>query len=278
VGGLWEDVTKSLSAQYRLVLSFVVAALAFWFLDVRLMRLDIPYFSILNSVVAFAPLSFLLTVLAVAGLTNAINIIDGFNGLASAVSLMYFLGLAYVAYKLGDSVLMPLCLAMAGGILGFFVLNWPRGLIFLGDGGAYLIGFMLAAVSLLLVHRHGAVSPWFPLLLILYPICETLFTIYRRVVLHGKPASIADGIHFHSLIYRRIVRWVAGHDEAKKIVLRNSMTSPYLWALSSLSVIPAVLFWNNTLFLMGFIILFVLSYVWLYWRIVRFRTPKLLRR
>ena len=106
------------------------------------------------------------------------------------------------------------------------------------------------------------------------PVFETLFSIYRRRFLRAVPPSMPDGIHLHSLIYRRVLRWAVGNRSAKALTRRNSMTSPYLWALCMLSVVPAVLFWNNTGALAGFMAVFGLSYVGLYWRIVRFKAPR----
>ena len=74
---------------------------------------------------------------------------------------------------------MMICLA--GATAGFLVWNYPRGLIFAGDGGAYLWGVVIAMASVLLVQRHALVSPWFPMLLLIYPVWETLFSIYRKL-------------------------------------------------------------------------------------------------
>ena len=162
----------------------------------------------------------------------------------------------------------------AGAVLGFFVWNFPGGLIFLGDGGAYLLGFVLSELGVLLIVRNSLVSPLFPLLLCAYPIFETIFSIYRRRVLKGVASSQPDGIHLHTLIHRRLVRQLIGDTHEHRLRARNSMTSPYLWLLCSLSVIPAVAWWNNTAALSVFIVLFMISYVALYWRIVRFKVPK----
>jgi hypothetical protein len=86
-----------------------------------------------------------------------------------------------------------------------------------------------------------------------------------------------DGIHLHSLIYRRVMRWAVGDRSAKALTRRNSMTSPFLWLLCMLSVVPAVLFWDSTPFLVGFLAIFIVSYVMLYWRIVRFKSPRWMR-
>jgi UDP-N-acetylmuramyl pentapeptide phosphotransferase/UDP-N-acetylglucosamine-1-phosphate transferase len=151
-------------------------------------------------------------------------------------------------------------------------------MIFLGDGGAYFLGFYVAELSILLLARNPQVSPLFPLLVCVYPVFETLFSIYRRRFLRAVPPSMPDGIHLHSLIYRRVLRWAVGDRSAKALIRRNSMTSPFLWALCMMSVAPAVLFWKNSAILAAFLALFGLSYVALYWSIVRFRSPRWLRR
>ena len=163
----------------------------------------------------------------------------------------------------------------AGAVLGFFVWNFPAGLIFLGDGGAYFLGFMVAELSVLLIARHREVSPLFPLLACAYPIFETLFTMYRRKFIRGVATGAPDGIHLHTLIHRRLIRPRAktGSRERRQTT-RNSMTSPYLWVLCLLSILPSVLWWDSTRVLTGFLLLFMVSYVWLYWRIVRFKTPR----
>lgn len=186
-----------------------------------------------------------------------------------------FSGTGYVAFILGDSLLWMLSFATIGSILGFFVWNYPRGLIFLGDGGAYLIGFLIGEISVLLVARHQEVSPWFPLLLVIYPVFETLFSIYRRKFIKGVSPGMPDALHLHTLVFRRLVRWAVGVGSTAQ-VKQNAATSPYLWILCSMSVFPALFFWRNTVALIVCVLGFATVYVWLYQRIVRFRSPKLL--
>jgi UDP-N-acetylmuramyl pentapeptide phosphotransferase/UDP-N-acetylglucosamine-1-phosphate transferase len=273
-GGLAEDVTKRVGVGARLALTMGAAALGFWFLGAALTRVDVP---LVDDLLRYGPVALLFTAVAVGGVANAINIIDGFNGLAGMVGVMILAALGYVAYVLGDHLLWNVCIASVGAILGFFVWNYPRGLIFLGDGGAYLVGFLIGEVSVLLVGRHPEVSAWFPMLLVVYPVFETVFSIYRKKFVRGISPGVPDGLHLHMLVFRRIVRWAGGR-EVEALVRRNSATSPYLWLLCSASVIPAVLFWRHTYVLMGFTLGFAALYVWLYRRIVRFRTPGVLRR
>ena len=82
----------------------------------------------------------------------------------------------------------------------------------------------------------------------------------------------------HSLIYRRVLRWAVGDRSARALIRRNSKTSPFLWALCMISVVPAVLFWDSTAVMAVSLALFAFGYVLLYWSIVRFRSPRWLRR
>jgi len=272
--GLIEDFTKTVAPLYRLLATAISAGMAFWLLDAQISRTDIPF---LDPVVAWQAGALIVTVFAVAGIANSVNIIDGFNGLASMCVAIMLAALAYVAFEVGDIVIMRLCLAGIGAVLGFFLWNFPGGLIFLGDGGAYLLGFMVAELSVLLLARNPQVSPIFPLLVCIYPVFETLFSIYRRRFLRSVPPSMPDGIHLHSLIYRRVIRWAVGTTSARALTMRNSMTSPFLWLLCMLSAVPAVFFWDNTVLLMISLLVFGFSYVVLYWRIVRFKAPLWMR-
>ena len=114
------------------------------------------------------------------------------------------------------------------------------------------------------------------MLLLIYPVWETMFSIYRKLS-RGVSPGVADALHFHQLIYRRIVREVFDDDESRRMLMRNNRTSPYLWAFTLLTVVPAILFWNNTPVLMGFCLLFVVSYVVAYMAIIRFKVPRVFR-
>lgn len=269
--GLLEDVTKSVSVRTRFlsaIVSALIAGFAFdaWLVDVQFIGLD--------TLLAVPAISIVFTCFAVAGVTNAFNIIDGYHGLVSIVACIILAAIAYVAFKVQDFAVMAAALAAIGAVLGFVVWNYPRGLIFLGDGGAYLLGFWVAELSILLVTRNISISKWFPVLICIYPIFETVFTIYRRFALKKTHVGKPDSIHLHQLIYRRVVRWAVGSDDVFRRNQRNSFTAPYLWVLATLSVIPAMLFWQSKLALQFFIVLFALTYLWLYLRIIQLRVPK----
>ncbi len=269
--GLLEDLTKTQSPRRRLFFTAVSALLAVLVMRGEIDRTSIPG---LDWLVSFRVGAAIVTVFVVAGVANSLNIIDGFNGLASMCAMLILMSIGYVGFQVGDTLVVGLAVAGAGAVLGFFVWNFPSGLIFLGDGGAYFLGFYVAELAILLLHRNPTVSPMFPLLVCIYPVFETVFSIYRRVMLRAQPAGMPDGIHLHSLIYRRIMRWAVGKSMTRSLTLRNSMTSPYLWMLCMMAIVPAMLFWDSTPLLLVFIAVFGLIYTALYWRIVRFRAPR----
>lgn len=270
VAGLLEDFTHRVPPFVRLASALVSAALAGWLVDAWVVRVDVYW---ADRWLAFQSVSVLFTCFAVAGLTNAFNIIDGFNGLASGVACLVLAGIAYVAFKVSDIPLLAFALTLGGAVAGFMAFNFPRGLIFLGDGGAYLLGFAIAELLVLLVLRHPRVSAWFPILLCSYPLFETLFSIYRRLVVKRVHPGVPDVAHLHHLIYKRLVRGLGVPGVHDSRVRRNAMTSPYLWVLTSTGVAPALIFWDNKAILMVGALLFSIAYAYGYGRIVKFRVP-----
>lgn len=270
--GFAEDLTKQVSPRWRLLASFISAGIGIWLLDAVLYRLALPGADLLLQLVPAVAIGF--TIIAVGGICHSLNIIDGYNGLAGGVACIILGGLAYVCMSVGDTELLFVCVVTTASVFGFLVWNYPRGLIFAGDGGAYLLGFVIAEVSVLLVSRHPQVSPWFPFTLVMYPVWETVFTIYRRRFVQGQAAGLPDALHLHQMVFSRLVRWMVGKREAHQLRRRNALTTPYLWGMGMLTIMPAVLFWQQTVLLQLVCATFALLYIWLYRRLVSFRAPK----
>jgi UDP-GlcNAc:undecaprenyl-phosphate/decaprenyl-phosphate GlcNAc-1-phosphate transferase len=271
--GLLEDLTQRVTARVRLVFTMLAAALGWWLLDARLTYLDFgPLDPLLQ---ASAAAAFAMTLFAAAGVANAVNIIDGCNGLSSFVSMVALTAIAAVAFTVGDEFVATSAVLGVAALFGFFVWNFPMGRIFMGDSGAYLAGFLIAVLSILLVRHNPQVSPWFPMLVMAYPVTETLYSMYRRALVRGTPIGAADSLHLHQLIYYRLVRLfrtTSPRDEAR----RSSVTAAYLWVLTLLCAAPALAFWDSTPLLKGFCLLFVVSYMLFHTALVRFRAPRLL--
>lgn len=271
VAGVVDDFTQSVRPSIRLAAAFVSAALGGFLLSTWVVRIDVP---VVDAAFALPAVAIVFSMVLVAGLINAFNIIDGFNGLAGGVASLILVGIAYVAFKAGDLLVLTASLTAVGAIAGFMLFNFPRGLIYLGDGGAYLLGFWIGELLILLVMRNPQVSPWFPLLLCSYPVCEMLFSIYRRAFVRRSHPGTPDMAHLHHLIYKRLVRWLVGPGLPNRNERSNALTSPYLWIITSIGVAPAVMFWQKTLVLQIGCAAFAAAYVYAYVRIVRFRSPR----
>src|SRR6266571_3532155 len=261
LGGITEDVTKNVSALARLALTLVAAALGAWLLGAVIPRLDIPGFDVL---LRWAPFAIAFTIFAVGGVANAINIIDGYNGLAGGHAVIVLAAMAWVSALVGDAFLFTSALAMIGALLGFLAWNYPKGRIFLGDGGAYLLGFWLAELSVLLVVRHPEVSPWFPMLLLVYPIFETLFSMYRRKFIQGQSPGQPDRMHMHQVIYMRLTRTRTDASDPASSTRLNSRVAPFGWMMTLCCAVPALFFWNETRWLVTTSLIFCAGYVLLY--------------
>lgn len=269
--GAWEDNTHQVSVMIRLSATVVCAALAAWALDLHIDRLGLLWLN--NWLSAYPLAAAALAIFSIAGLTHAFNIIDGYNGLAGSVTVVISAALAYMALKVGDRQLAAIAICVVATTLGFLVWNYPRGMLFAGDGGAYFWGMNLGILSVLLIQRHSVISPWFVALLLIYPVWETVFSIIRKT-LNGVSPGMADSLHLHHMVYRRIVKKVLDEDEAKRLLSRNNRTTPYLVGFTMLTVLPALIFWNNTPALMFFCMIFIVSYVAVY---VALFNPKLVR-
>ena len=271
-GGLLDDFTKKGGVLLRLILSVVSAGLIVWLLDARVTRVDVYGLDALFAVPAVAVA---LTLLGITGLTHATNVIDGLNGLAGFWALLTSLAIAIVAGIVGDPVVSLAAYGLAAAVGGFLIVNFPRGRIFLGDGGAYFVGLSLAALAILLVGRNAAVSPWFPAILFAYPVWETMFSMYRRKR-RGRAAVRADALHLHSLVYRRVVRWRGHAGTSEDYVVRNSVASLLLWTIPAFCFATALAFWDASLALQVAVAAFVVLYLLAYRVVVRFRVPRAL--
>ena len=276
--GLWEDLTHRASPKHRLVAAVFSAALASAFAHGVIARLDLPWVDGWLANLAFAiPLTWFMVV----GACNAFNIIDGTNGLAGGSAGLMFVGLAVIASKTGDTLVLAEASAMTGALMGFLLWNYPKGKVFLGDAGAYFIGFVYAQLSIQIVSRNEGVSAWFVVALAAYPIVETLFSIYRRKIVGHVAAMQPDTRHLHSLLYlhflssakrppaqeRRQVsagRPYSGKERRQPQRRANARVAPWLWLHGALCFAVALAFFDSTPVLIGFLLIYVVVYTYCY--------------
>jgi UDP-GlcNAc:undecaprenyl-phosphate/decaprenyl-phosphate GlcNAc-1-phosphate transferase len=195
--GLLDDL-QGMRARAKLSAQVVVALIVYG-LGLSIDRLDGPWGS-----VALGIWSLPLTVLWIVGVINALNLIDGLDGLASGVALTGIAAFTAIALAHGGAdPILPVLAASAGGVLGFLRFNLPPASIIMGDTGSMLLGFLLAAVAISL-SQAGPVGtpPWIPLLVLAVPLADTGRVIVRRLVA-GHPVFAPDKRHVHHRLLAR---------------------------------------------------------------------------
>ena len=237
--GLTEDLTKIVSVRNRLLATATCGVIGYFLTGFSLKDVNVPG---IDYLLGFGLVSVAFTAFAVAGVANAVNIIDGMNGLASGVVLIILGSFALMSHSLGDVALMQTCMVLGSAVIGFMLLNWPFGKIFLGDGGAYFLGFSVAWTAVLLLWRHPQVSAWAPLLICGFPVLEVLFSIKRRWG-RGQSVGAPDRLHLHSLLKRRLVRRLL---PGSAVLTRNSMTGAMMWLVGVLPAAIALQYQTDT--------------------------------
>jgi len=176
----------------------IAAAAAVWFCGFRIELLSNPFGGTLD----LGLLSFPITVLWIVGITNAVNLIDGLDGLAAGIALITTTSVAVLAYVRGEFGVAAASLALAGSLVGFLRYNFNPARIFLGDSGSLFLGFVLAVTSVRGSQKGAtAVAILAPLLVLGLPLVDTSLAIVRRL---------------HRLALRGL-----GTDHALRYVLRN---------------------------------------------------------
>lgn len=257
VFGLLEDLFRNISARLRLLAAFASAAAAISLTGYAVDRFDLPQ---TDWVFAVSGVAIGFTLIWSAGTCHSVNLIDGLNGLSSFVSMISLAAFLYIAYKANAPEIVILIVILMTSLFGFLLFNWPWGKIFLGDAGAYTIGHILAWIGIYLIAQYPAVSSISVLLVLFWPVADTLFSMIRRLIL-GKSVSRPDRLHFHHIFLRLLERM------APKRMPRNwlnSLTSLALIPFVSIPAVCGVMFWNSPIkalvCLLGFAALFMGSY------------------
>ncbi|MCB1043898.1 MAG: undecaprenyl/decaprenyl-phosphate alpha-N-acetylglucosaminyl 1-phosphate transferase [Acidobacteria bacterium] len=207
--GLIDD-TLGLQPRLKLLGQIVAALAAIVVSDINIDFLG----GVLGSHLDLGLLSVPLTLFWIVGITNAINLSDGLDGLASGISLIAFACFGFLAYQRDDMVLFAVCLALIGSILGFLKYNTHPAEIFMGDTGSLFLGYSLGTLSLVGNFKSlTTVTLITPVLVLLVPITDTLWAIIRRLK-EGRSPFSADKMHFH----HRLMSYGMNHTESVSVI------------------------------------------------------------
>ena len=194
--GVFDD-KYTLGAKFKLLVQLLAASIVVFYGDLRIDRLTNPFGSSLYSYWDFGLLSYPITILWIVAIANAVNFIDGLDGLACGVSCISSVNLLVIALLVSDEQVSIIMAALTGACLGFVPYNFNPAKIFMGDTGSTFLGFMLATVSIQgLFKAYTAISFIVPFLLLGLPIFDICFAVIRRVA-SGRSPMEADRGHFH---------------------------------------------------------------------------------
>ena len=256
--GLVEDLGYSMSPKLRLLAGAVSSVLALIIFKVWVSRLGIPG---LDFLLTFAPIAILFTIFATVGVSHSFNLIDGLNGLSSYVTISIATSLSIIAFNVGSMQIAIFLVLLVAAVLGFMILNFPFGKIFLGDGGAYALGHLVVWSAILLINHTTEISSFAVLLIFFWPVADTGLAIWRRWKL-GNPTDRPDRLHFHQLAMRFLEIRFFGRDKRKMV---NPLATLVMVPFISAPQVLGILFWHDfdvtILCVLGVGLLFVTTYV-----------------
>ncbi|SFB25414.1 MULTISPECIES: glycosyltransferase family 4 protein [unclassified Bacillus (in: firmicutes)] len=237
VTGILDDMME-LSAKIKLLGQLSAAAIVVIWGGVQVQSINLPFGGILE----FGYLSIPLTILWIVGITNAINLIDGLDGLAAGVSSIALITISGMAIIMGNVYVITIGSIMLASTLGFLIYNFHPAKIFMGDTGALFLGYMISVLSLLGFKNVTLVSFIVPVIILGVPISDTFFAIIRRIV-HKQPLSAPDKSHLHHCLLRM------GYSHRQTVIM--------IYAMAAFFGLAAVIFSQAKLW-GGFLLVIVL--------------------
>lgn len=226
ITGILDDM-YSLSPRVKMVAHFF-AALVIVQSGISVTFINLPF----NGVLHLYWLSVPLTLLWIMGITNAINLIDGLDGLAVGVSSIVLMTIAGLSLTEGNVFVFTVSTILLGSTLGFLPYNFHPAKIFMGDTGSYFLGYVISVLALLGFKNVTLFSLVVPIILLAVPISDTLFAIVRRLV-NKKPLTAPDKSHLHHCLLRY------GFSQRQTVVL--------IYGMSAMFALAAILFSTSTL-------------------------------
>jgi len=259
--GFLDDLKINIKPMIRLLFLLPVPIMYFYYFDLKVLNLDL---GVLDNFLEFEILALLFLCFAIIGMTNAFNLIDGINGQLVSYLISILFALNIVEYATGNPVFQIadefrlFTNLLLGALLGFFVLNFPFGKIFMGDAGAYFLG-SIVCWGLIYAHLENGNSPWAVMCLLAYPFTDLVFSVVRRKFVTGGDAMQPDAEHLHHVIYKRMKKLKFRHERARHfftVIFITLFNLPYLCA--------TMYFSKNTPALVAIFATYIFSYFLIY--------------
>lgn len=241
ITGMLDDI-YSLSPRVKLFGQIIAASIPV-FGGIQIDFITVPS----GEIIYFGWFAIPITIIWIVAITNAINLIDGLDGLAAGVSSIATLTISIIAFSLGHPLTVLLGIMLLGSTLGFLVFNFHPAKIFMGDTGSLFLGYMISLLSVMGLTKSAAIfSLIIPIIVLAVPIMDTLFAIIRRLV-QKKPLSSPDKFHLHHCLIR------LGFTHRQSVIL--------IYLLSSIFSLAAILFTRATIWGASILIVLLLILV-----------------
>lgn len=242
--GIVDDI-KPLSVKVKLLFQ-TIAAIIVVAGGITIDFINIP---LTDNIIEFGNFSYIITVLWIVGITNALNLIDGLDGLATGVASISLASIFVMALIMGNTEIMTITLIILAASLGFLVYNFYPAKIFLGDSGSLYLGFILATISILGFKNVAFVSFIFPIAILAVPIFDTLFAIVRRFRKRKRITS-ADRGHMHHCLL------AMGFSHRKTVLIIYGISA--LFGVVAITI-SQVGFWIGLILIIALLVLTVLG-------------------
>lgn len=237
------DDFMELTAKAKFLFQLIAAGIIVFGGGIQVEFINLPF----GGQLEFGLLSAVVTIFWIVGITNAVNFVDGLDGLAAGLSAIALFTISIMAVFMGNMYVLTMAVLLFWSVLGFLPFNFHPAKIFMGDTGALFLGFMIAVLSLLGFKNVAIISFVIPIFILAIPIFDTLIAIVRRLV-QKRSISSPDSSHLHHRLM--------------KLGMTQKQTVLFLYVLGAMFSVAAILLSMSTIWgaiLIGLISLFVIQ-------------------
>ena len=254
--GLVDDLKINFNPKIRLALMIIFLIVLIKYNNFYLDKTGI---TILNSWIENSEIFFLIFIsLCFLFVINGANLIDGYNGLLGLHSLIIIINLFLINYVNENSDLAFLLFLVLLVLINFLIFNFPKAKIFLGDGGAYLLGAFIAVSTIKTSIANPAISPFYFCILLFYLFFEVFFSFFRKLIKEKISPIYPDKKHLHMLLYKFLLKKNNNKTES------NYYVSIIINLFYFILTVPAILMMNDGIFCKYYSIIFFLIYLFSY--------------
>ena len=253
--GLMDDIKIDLAPKFRLLLMTCLLILLIIFNDFYVEKTGLEF---LNNLLAIDIFSLFFICLCFLFIINGSNLIDGFNGLLGIHSLLILFILFFINFSNQSNGIIYMLFCAILLILIFLLFNFPKAQMFLGDGGAYLIGALISVSIVKTSILNPQVSPFFFCILLFYLFFEVFFSFFRKLLFARQSPLLPDNKHLHMYLYKFLLK------KNKNKLNSNYMVSVYANLTYLFLLMPAIFFMKDGLFCRFYFFLLIIIYIYFY--------------